>query len=157
MVKRRDLVVAVVVLTAFVAAGASSGVVTKAQADKPLMGSSVIEWGAVAVKEQKTGARRQFFQAPTATLDELEGHATTINPGESPHAPHSHPEEELMVVKEGTVEALYGGEWRRVGPGSVVFEASNQLHGLRNAGPTRATYHVIKWKSRRTPKAAAGR
>lgn len=118
-----------------------------AQADKPPMGSTIIEWGAVAVKEQKTGARRQFFQAPTATLDELEGHATTINPGESPHAPHRHPEEELMILKEGTVEALVGGETKRVGPGSVIFQASGDLHGLRNVGEKPATYHVFRWKS----------
>ena len=69
-----------------------------------------------------------------------------------PLAPHRHPEEALVIVKEGTVEALFNGEWRRVGPGSVVFEASNQLHGLRNAGRTQAAYHVIKWHTPATPK-----
>ena len=48
---------------------------------------------------------------------------------------------------------LFNGEWRRVGPGSVVFEASNQLHGLRNAGQTQAAYHVFKWHTPATPKA----
>jgi quercetin dioxygenase-like cupin family protein len=34
-----------------------------------------------------------------------------------------------------------------VGPGSVIFQAANQLHAIRNAGDTPATYHVIKWNS----------
>jgi hypothetical protein len=29
----------------------------------------------------------------------------------------------------------------------VIFNASNQLHGIRNAGSVRATYHVINWHS----------
>ena len=55
-----------------------------------------------------------------------------------------------MIIKEGTIEALVQGEWKRVGEGSVIFNASNQLHGLRNVGTTPATYHVINWKSSKT-------
>jgi quercetin dioxygenase-like cupin family protein len=121
---------------------------------KAALRSSVFDWNAMEVKREKYGARRQVLQSPTATLDELEGHATTINPGESPHAPHRHPEEELMILKEGTVEALVAGETRRVGPGSVIFQASGDLHGLRNVGETQATYHVFRWKSPGGPQAA---
>jgi quercetin dioxygenase-like cupin family protein len=39
------------------------------------------------------------------------------------------------------------GQLQRVGPGSVIFNASNQLHSLRNVGNSAATYHVINWKS----------
>ena len=52
----------------------------------------------------KVGVSRQFFRSPTATLDELECHVTTLNPGESSHPPHKHPDEELVIIKEGTVE-----------------------------------------------------
>jgi len=72
---------------------------------------------------------------------------TTLNPGATSHAPHKHANEELVIVKEGTVEALVNGEWKRVGPGSVIFNASNQLHGIRNVGSMSATYHVINWTS----------
>ena len=47
----------------------------------------------------------------------------------------------------GTVESLVNGEQRRVGPGSVIFQASNQMHGIRNVGDGPATYHVIRWNS----------
>ena len=49
--------------------------------------------------------------------------------------------------KVETVESLVNGETRRLGPGSVVFQAANQLHGLRNVGDTPATYFVIRWNS----------
>jgi quercetin dioxygenase-like cupin family protein len=59
----------------------------------------------------------------------------------------------MVIVKQGTVEVLVNGEWKRVGPGSVIFNASNQLHGLRNVGSEQAIYHVINWKTAATPEA----
>jgi lipooligosaccharide transport system permease protein len=82
-----------------------------------------------------------------ATLDQLECHVTTINPGEAPHAPHQHPDEELIIIKEGSLEAMQNGVMKTAGAGSIIFEASNQLHGLRNVGKTPATYYVVKWFS----------
>lgn len=84
---------------------------------------------------------------PTATLDELELHITTLQPGESPHEPHQHPDEEVIIIREGLVETLLGTRTQRVGPGSVIFQAANQPHAIRNVGDTPATYHVIKWNS----------
>jgi quercetin dioxygenase-like cupin family protein len=125
----------------------TAGMIAVAQTAKPVMGSSVFEWGKVEVKTTKTGERRQFFQAPTATLEELECHVTTLNKGETAHAPHQHPEEELLIVKEGFLEVVQGSVTNRAGPGSVIFHASNVLHGMRNAGEGIASYHVFKWAS----------
>lgn len=121
--------------------------ITLAQSQKPLMKSSVFDWNSIEAKTTKTGARRDFFEAPTATTDQLECHVTTLNPGEAPHAGHQHPEEELIIIKEGTIEAMQNGKAKLAGPGSIIFEASNELHGLRNVGKTQATYFVIKWFS----------
>ena len=48
------------------------------------MGSSVFDWTKIEVKATKSGERRQFFLSPTATLDELECHVTTLNKVKSP-------------------------------------------------------------------------
>jgi quercetin dioxygenase-like cupin family protein len=111
------------------------------------MSSTIFDWNTLTATPNKTGAVRKVVQQPTATLDELEIHITTLNPGETPHAPHKHPDEELLIVKEGTVESLVNGELKRVGPGSIIFQAANQLHSIRNVGDVPATYHVIKWNS----------
>lgn len=136
----------------FAFAGLCLALVTPSRADdaappSTLMGSTVFDWTQLAVHKTPKGESRKIFQAPTATLDELEMHVTTLNPGEQAHPPHQHPDEELLIIKEGTVEALVNGEWKRVGAGSVIFQAANQLHAIRNAGDTPATYHVIKWNS----------
>jgi XRE family transcriptional regulator, regulator of sulfur utilization len=146
MLKSRDIIVALIAISA------TLFVVAVAQSQTPVMQSSAFDWNAISAKKTDVGAVRQFFRAPTATLDELECHVTTLNPGETSHAPHKHPNEELVIVKEGTVEVLVNGEMKRVGQGSVIFNASNQLHGIRNVGTTPATYHVINWKSPGTMK-----
>ena len=146
MITRRDL------LVALFAAVATLGAVA-ARSQTPVMRSALFEWNAVPSKQTDVGALRQFFRSPTATLDELELHVTTLNPGVSSHPPHKHPNEELVIIKEGTVEALVNGELKKAGPGSVIFNASNELHAIKNVGTTPATYHVINWRSPGTLKA----
>ena len=138
---RRDMAVALGAVLATCAAGAI------AQTAPAKLGPTVFDWAKMDAKATDVGAIRNLVRQPTATLDELEMHVTTLNPGEQAHPPHQHPDEELLIIKEGTVEALVNGEWKRVGPGSVIFQAANQLHAIRNAGDTPATYHVIKWNS----------
>jgi quercetin dioxygenase-like cupin family protein len=123
---------------------------TPLPASTPL-GAAVFEWTQLAAKPTKTGERRNVFDAPTATLANLECHVTTLNPGETPHAPHRHPDEEIIVVKEGTLEVTIAGQMQRAGPGSVIFYASNVEHGLRNVGPSPATYHVFRWTAKSPP------
>jgi quercetin dioxygenase-like cupin family protein len=147
MITRRDLFVALVAVLA------TAGIYAIAD-QKPVMGSAVFDWNTIPVKATNVGSVRQFFSAPTATLENLELHVTTLNPGQSPHRPHRHPNEELIIIQQGTLETLSNGEWKRVGPGSVILNGSNQLHGLKNVGSTPAVYHVINWKSSATPEAA---
>jgi XRE family transcriptional regulator, regulator of sulfur utilization len=140
MVTRRDVLVALA--AASVTLG---GVAVSGRAD--VMGSTIFDWNSMTSQPTNTGMVRRVVQKPTATLDELEIHITTLNAGESPHAPHKHPDEELIVIKEGTVESLVNGQTQRVGPGSIIFQAANQLHSIKNVGDGPATYHVIKWNS----------
>jgi quercetin dioxygenase-like cupin family protein len=145
-ITRRDIVVALV------AVGATCGVGALAQQPKPaIIGPSVWDWNALAVHKTDVGEIRQVAKGPTATLDELEMHITTLNPGMSSHPPHKHPNEELVIIREGTVETLSGGVWKRAGPGSIILNASNSLHSLKNVGPGPATYHVINWKAPSCP------
>jgi XRE family transcriptional regulator, regulator of sulfur utilization len=146
MITPRDIFVAVV------AAGLTLSVVALANQEKPIMHSKVFDWNSMTAKQTEVGEVRSLFRTPTATLNELEIHVTTLKPGMASHPPHKHPNEELVIVKEGTLEALSGGEWKKLGPGSVMFNASNELHGVRNAGAGPATYHVINWNSPLTPK-----
>jgi len=150
MICRRDI------LVACFAAACTVGTFSLAVASEPIMHSAVFDWNSVPEHANASGSTRDFLSGRTATLDQLYVHVTTLKPGAAPHAPHQHPNEELVIVKEGTIECLVNGEWKKIGPGSVFFIASNELHGVRNPGPGPATYHVIGWKSSGTPAAGTG-
>jgi quercetin dioxygenase-like cupin family protein len=121
--------------------------VAQQAARKGILGPTAFDWNDMKETPTDVGSVRNIVRQPTATLDELEMHVTTLKPGIASHEPHRHPNEEIVVIREGTVEVLIDGTWKRVGPGSVVFNASNSLHGLRNVGTTPAVYHVINWTS----------
>ena len=87
------------------------------------------------------GLNSRFAARPASSPNDV----TTLNPGEMPHPGHRHPEEELMIVKEGTLEAVQNDKTSRVGPGGMVFEASNEFHSVKNIGKKQAVYYVIKF------------
>jgi len=127
------------------AAGAAVSAATTLAAQKAVQRSTVYEWSTADTKPNDWGAVRQVMRTATPTLDELEIHISTLQPGKSPHAPHQHQHEELLIVKEGTLETFQSGATRRVGPGGIIFQASNELHNVTNVGQTPATYFVIGW------------
>ena len=116
------------------------------------MGSTVIDWTKLQFTPTQKGARVAVFEAPTPTLDLFHCHITTLNPGEDTGAPHRQPQEELVIVKEGTLEINIDGK-RQIAPtGSMIFYATNELENMRNVGPGPATYYVLQFHTALTPK-----
>ena len=117
--------------------------------------SSVFDWAKLPVKRTRNGERREIVNLPTVTCSNFEVHVTTLNAGEVAHPAHHHPDEEIILVKEGTMEATFDGATHRGGPGTIFFYGSNDQHGMRNVGATSATYYVIRIVTAATPKPAA--
>ena len=69
-----------------------------------------------------------------------------VKAGMSPHAPHTHPEEEFMVITEGTGEISMEGKITKVAPGSMMYCAGNKLHGIVNTGKTPLLFYFYKWQ-----------
>lgn len=116
------------------------------------LGSRVFDWDQLVVKPTKTGERRDVVDSPTTTLGHFECHVTTLKAGEAPHGAHHHPDEEFVLVKEGTLDVTIKDAVTRVGPGDFVFVASDDEHGWRNVGRTSATYYVMRIVTAATPK-----
>jgi quercetin dioxygenase-like cupin family protein len=114
--------------------------------------STVIDWTTLAPTQTRTGQRRDVFDAPTGTLDRLHGHITTLNPGENTGPLHRHPQEELVIIREGTMEVNIDGRKQVAGPGSIVFFGVNENENMTNVGQTPATYLVLQWFTPLTPK-----
>ena len=86
---------------------------------------------------------RQILRTRTHSGYRLDIHESEVPPGEAPHPPHQHVHEELMLVREGTMDVTIAGATTRLGPGSCAYVASNQMHGWRNVGTGTARYFVL--------------
>lgn len=144
MITRRDFTAAAI------AVGATLACVAMAQQPTTNLESTAWKWQDIAARDTDVGQYRHVVRQPTRTLVELEMHITTLKPHTASHPPHTHPNEELVIVKEGTLRAHVNGQEIEVGPGSVLFFASMQPHAVQNIGDTPATYHVINWKTAAT-------
>lgn len=123
-----------------------------APADKPKLTTTICDWDKMTVTPITNGVRRTLFDGPTTSLDKLHCHITTLNPGETSGPPRLHLQEEVTIIKEGSVEAYWDGHRQTVGPGSVIFFAADSVTSLRNVGTTPATYTVVYYLTPKTPK-----
>lgn len=114
--------------------------------------SGLYDWDKLEAVPNAKGVRRAVFDGPTATVDLLHCHITTLNPGEKSGDASKHKQEEIIIVKEGTVEANWDGKSKTGGPGSVIFFAAGATTFLRNVGTTPATYIVLYYYTPLTPK-----
>jgi len=109
----------------------------------------VYYWNKLEAKKEDTRIRRQVLEGSTTSLSYFEVHTSTLEPGKTPHPPHTHEDqEELMIVKEGTVKITINGVSKILGPGSIAFAMPKEEHGIENAGNTQATYFILKYKGK---------
>ncbi len=109
------------------------------------LGSTFVDWGSLRFHATPVGLFCAVFDQPTATLEKIEVHVTTLFPGKASHAPHHHPWEEMLLIKEGRVEVSINGKKQEAGPGALVFLAAHDVHNATNVGDTPATYYVINF------------
>ncbi|HVU38447.1 MAG TPA: cupin domain-containing protein [Opitutales bacterium] len=118
---------------------------TRVRASRPPLTSGVIDTNALRSETTSSGSRQTVFNGPTATLQNFESHISTVLPGQSAHAPHTHPHEEMLIVKEGVLEVTINGKTQRAGPGAIIFYAPNDPHGTKSVGDVPAVYYVFTW------------
>ncbi|HZT30893.1 MAG TPA: cupin domain-containing protein [Bryobacteraceae bacterium] len=86
---------------------------------------------------------RPILNGATHTGYPIELHMTELAPGQAPHPPHHHVHEEMVLIHEGILKVTISGKSVQMGPGSVAYVASNEEHGWRNVGGSRARYFVF--------------
>ena len=110
-------------------------------------GSFMINWKDVAVEKTDKGYRRAFFNKPTSQLEKLEMHTTALDAGFDSHAPHTHREEEIILLLKGNVEMFIAGTLYKASPGDIIFLSSGVLHALKNTGGDQCEYFAFQWRN----------
>lgn len=116
-----------------------------AAAQQPPKGlpSRVFKYDDLPVRVNGENKSRAVMKGETHSGFPIELHMTELGPGQAPHGPHKHVHEELLMLKDGSLDVTIGGQTTHVTAGSIVYVASNEMHGWRNPGTDRAQYFVI--------------
>ena len=103
------------------------------------------EAGDATHRETPFGEVRLYHKGETDQSKLLETLQVRVNPGFSPHPPHQHPEEEILLVIEGEAEWVVDGKKTRSSAGSMLYAAPGSLHSFKNVGDGALVVHVFKW------------
>jgi mannose-6-phosphate isomerase-like protein (cupin superfamily) len=117
----------------------------QAQQPKPVLPSKSYEFTElpVTINEKTRNETRQVFDGTTHEGFPIDLHITQLAPGQMPHPPHHHEWEEMIFLQTGKLEINIKGKITHVGPGSVVYVASNEEHGWKNIGDIPSQYFVL--------------
>ncbi len=115
----------------------------KAEAESSVLPSRTYPYENLAVENEGPNRGRPIFEGETHTGVRIELHETELAPGQMPHPAHHHLHEEMILVREGTMEVTISGKSATLGPGGVGYVASNDEHGWRNVGAGHARYFVL--------------
>jgi quercetin dioxygenase-like cupin family protein len=116
-----------------------------AAAQQPSKGlpSRVFKYDDLPVRVNGENKSRAVMKGETHSGFQIELHMTELGPGQAPHPPHKHVHEELLMLKDGSLDVTISGQTTHVTAGSIVYVASSEMHGWRNPGTGPAQYFVI--------------
>ena len=109
--------------------------------------SGIADEAKAKLTKEAFGDLKIFFEGSTDQIKSMTAGSLRLKAGMEPHPPHTHPEEEFMVITEGTGELYIAGTTSKVGPGSMMYCAGNKVHGIKNTGKTSLLFYFYKWKA----------
>jgi mannose-6-phosphate isomerase-like protein (cupin superfamily) len=109
--------------------------------------NSTRDAGKAALTREQFGDLRIYYDGPTEQLKSMTAGSLLLKAGMSPHAPHQHPEEEFMVITEGSGEINVEGKITQVGAGSMMYCGAGKSHGIVNTGKTPLLFYFYKWRA----------
>jgi len=110
-------------------------------------GSFMIDWNELKTSDTGKGYRRDFFNQPTSQLSQFEMHTTALNADSVSHPPHTHVQEEIVLILRGNVQMYIDGKYYDGSAGDLYFLSSNVPHALKNTGKEQCEYFAFQWKN----------
>lgn len=123
-----------------------------------MLGFWAVEWTRPLTFPLQLGAESRLshsiYLGATPNLVSLDCHYTVLAEGQTPHPPHVHDDEEIIIPLVGDVDILRATaadstETRdeRIGFGRLVYHGSRLPHTIRAVGPGPSGYLVLRWSA----------
>ena len=109
-------------------------------------GSFMLDWNELKTNNTGKGYRRDFFNHATSQLKLFEMHTTALNADSVSHAPHTHVQEEIILIVRGNVEMYIDGKLHKGATGDLYFISANVPHALKNIGKEQCEYFAFQWR-----------
>ncbi len=106
-----------------------------------------VQMASMTDKGETVGKNGVYIMGDTPASTKFVTGRFILPPGKSPHAPHTHAEEEVMIIESGQGEILCDGKTTKIGPGSVMYTTPNAVHGINNTGSEPIVFYYVKWES----------
>lgn len=113
----------------------------------PKLPDTTLAAATVKTTREPFGDLRIYFEGRTDQLRSMTAGSLLLKPGMSPHPPHEHPEEEFMVVTEGSGEINIDGKITKAAAGAMMYCAAGKSHGIVNTGKTPLLFYFYKWRA----------
>ncbi len=104
-----------------------------------------------------------LFDGKTPHLSAMGCHVSVLSPGHSPHPPHQHVEEELLIVLDGEAEIVLprseddpNPRAYKLAKGMFSYYPPGQFHTIRNNSSRPVTYLMFKWRARKRRDGTSG-
>ena len=110
-------------------------------------GSFMLDWNDLKTNNTGKGYRRNFFNKATSQLAQFEMHTTALNADSVSHAPHTHVQEEIILILRGNVEMFIDGKYHKGSAGDLYFISANVPHALKNIGNEQCEYFAFQWRN----------
>jgi MoaA/NifB/PqqE/SkfB family radical SAM enzyme/mannose-6-phosphate isomerase-like protein (cupin superfamily) len=106
----------------------------------------------IHVEEDDLWKPHFFFKGPVRNVNHISCHVSWLKSGHIPHPPHTHKEEEILILLSGEVdlflpedESADGEKRRRLNAREFVYYPTGFPHSIQTVSQIPAHYIMIKW------------
>ncbi|MEM5508950.1 cupin domain-containing protein [Pseudoalteromonas sp. AS71] len=118
-------------------------------ADKPtLLTSAIVSQKDAHITHYEGGDFHTYFYGDTPLTKGAITGVAVIKPNNEIHPAHQHPDEEYLMILEGSGTWTLNGKSQPAFTGDILFAAPNDLHGIYNNGDVPLKFVVVRYQAK---------
>ena len=118
-------------------------------ADKPTqLTSAIVSQKDAHITHYEGGDFHTYFYGDTPLTKGAITGVAVIKPNNEIHPAHQHPDEEYLMILEGSGTWTLNGKSQPAHTGDILFAAPNDVHGIYNNGDVPLKFVVVRYQAK---------